>query len=106
MKYYIPTKVYQEIDAVKAHAEELAGYGSCALIVTGKYSARANGALTDVEAALDAYGKKHVQYDGIEENPSVETVMKATEFGKRNGVDFVIAIGGGSPMVAMADLDG
>ena len=48
MKYYIPTKVYQEIDAVKAHAEELAGYGSCALIVTGKYSARANGALTDV----------------------------------------------------------
>ena len=100
MKYYIPTKVYQEIDAVKVHAEELAGYGSYALIVTGKYSARANGALADVEAALDAYGKKHVQYDGIEENPSVETVMKATEFGKRNGVDFVIAIGGGSPMDA------
>ena len=100
MKYYIPTKVYQEIDAVNVHAEELAGYGSYALIVTGKYSARANGALADVEAALDAYGKKHVQYDGIEENPSVETVMKATEFGKRNGVDFVIAIGGGSPMDA------
>lgn len=58
MKYYIPTKVYQEIDAVKVHAEELAGYGSYALIVTGKYSARANGALADVEAALDAYGKK------------------------------------------------
>ena len=52
MKYYIPTKVYQEIDAVKVHAEELAGYGSYALIVTGKYSARANGALADVEAAL------------------------------------------------------
>ena len=68
--------------------------------MTGKNSARANGALTDVEAALDAYGKKHVQYDEIEENPSVETVMKATEFGKRNGVDFVIAIGGGSPMDA------
>ena len=84
MKYYIPTKVYQEIDAVKTHAEELTGYGNCALIVTGKYSARANGALADVEAALDTYGKKHVQYDEIEENPSVETVMKATEFGKRN----------------------
>ena len=81
MKYYIPTKVYQEIDAVKVHAEELAGYGSYALIVTGKYSARANGALADVEAALDAYGKKHVQYDGIEENPSVETVMKASARG-------------------------
>lgn len=100
MQYYIPTKVYQEIDAVKVHAEELSDYGSCALIVTGKYSARANGALADVEAALDAYGKKHVQYDEIEENPSVETVMKATEFGKRNGVDYVIAIGGGSPMDA------
>ena len=66
MKYYIPTQVYQEIDAVKVHAEVLAGYGSYELIVTGKYSARANGALADVEAALDAYGKKHVQFDGME----------------------------------------
>lgn len=100
MQYYIPTKVYQEIDAVKHHAEELVGYGDTALIVTGKMSARANGSLADVEAVLDTYGKKHVLYDAIEENPSVETVMKATEFGKRNQVDYVIAIGGGSPMDA------
>ena len=69
MKYYIPTKVYQEIDAVKVHAEELAGYGSYALIVTGKYPARANGALADVEAALDAYERNMCSMMGSKKIP-------------------------------------
>ena len=55
-----------------ANADEL----PVPLIVIVKF----RGQVADVEAALDAYGKIHVQYDGIEENPSVETVMKATEF--------------------------
>ena len=79
MKYYIPTKVYQEIDAVKAHAEELAGYGSCALIVTGKYSARANGALADVEAALEAATAKAESMTGIVTKYKISRPTEDTE---------------------------
>ena len=79
MKYYIPTKVYQEIDAVKVHAEELAGYGSYALIVTGKYSARANGALADVEAALEAATAKAESMTGIVTKYKISRPTEDTE---------------------------
>jgi alcohol dehydrogenase len=36
----------------------------------------------------------------VEENPSLETIEKGSNIGKENNVDFVIGIGGGSPMDA------
>ena len=39
-------------------------------------------------------------FDQIEENPSVESVGKAAEAGKKFNSDFVIGIGGGSPLDA------
>ena len=39
-------------------------------------------------------------FDETEQNPSVELVMKVREIGLRENADFVIGIGGGSPMDA------
>ncbi len=100
MKFYMPTKVYCERDCVRNHAGELAALGSRAMIVTGRHSSRVNGSLDDVTEALDGQHTPWVIYDDIEENPSIETVMKATSFGIAQGVDFVIGLGGGSPMDA------
>jgi len=91
---------YSEPHAVSHHAERLAALGTRALIVTGRHSARANGSLADVTAALEHCGRSWVLFDRVEENPSVETVMAAREVGVREGCDFVIGIGGGSPMDA------
>ena len=74
-------------------------YGKKALIVTGKSSAK-NGALMDVLGALHEHGTAVVVFDETEENPSIEMVMRVRELGLQENVDFVIGIGGGSPMDA------
>ena len=45
MNFYMPTKVYQEWNAVANHAEEIASFGKKALIVTGRHSSKQNGSL-------------------------------------------------------------
>ncbi len=100
MQLYLPTQIYSEAECVKNHAKELASYGKKAMLITGKHSSRVNGALADVENALQQENISYVIYDEIEENPSVETVMKAREVGIQEKVDFCIGIGGGSPLDA------
>ena len=100
MKFLMPTLVYSEENCVLNHSAELAALGSRALIVTGKRSARRCGAFADVTAALDKHGVSWVEFAEVEENPSVETVMRARQVGCKVKADFVIGIGGGSPMDA------
>ncbi|MDO5476523.1 MAG: iron-containing alcohol dehydrogenase family protein [Eubacteriales bacterium] len=100
MNFYMPVKVYCENNCVRAHAKELASFGKKALIVTGRSSAFKNGSIRDVEEALSAHGAEWALFNEVEENPSVETVMKGRDRGLAEGADFVIGIGGGSPMDA------
>lgn len=100
MKLFMPTKVYSEKNCVENHSRELAALGTKALVVTGKHSSRINGSLEDVTKALERENIPYMVYDEIEENPSVETVMKAASLGITEGTDFVIGVGGGSPMDA------
>lgn len=100
MNFFMPAKLYSEENCVMKHSAELASLGSRALIVTGKSSARRCGAFADVTAALEQHGVTWVEFAEVEENPSVETIMKARDIGCRENVDFVIGIGGGSPMDA------
>lgn len=100
MKLYMPTKVYSEKNCVENHSRELAALGTKALVVTGKHSSRINGSLEDVTKALERENIPYMVYDEIEENLSVETVMKAASLGITEGTDFVIGVGGGSPMDA------
>ena len=100
MFFYMPAKVYCENNCVRAHAGELAALGKKALIVTGRSSAFKNGSIADVQAALDMHGTEYTVFNEVEENPSVETVMRGRDRGLSEGADFVIGIGGGSPMDA------
>ena len=98
MRFYLPTNVYIEKECVKNHKEELASLGKKAIIITGKHSAAANGSLADVTSVLEEYSVPYVIFNDVEENPSVETVAKAAALGVQEKVDFVIGIGGGSPL--------
>lgn len=99
MYFNMPTKIYSERDCVIKYGKEWTAVGSRALIVTGKSSAK-NGALADVTAALEAAGRSYYIFDETEQNPSIEMVMKVRDLGIQEKVDFVIGIGGGSPMDA------
>lgn len=100
LKYLMPTRVLMGKDCVRSNASELAPFGKKALIVTGSTSAKANGSLSDVLAALKTNGQGHEIYDKVPANPGVECVYEGAELAKKAGCDFVIAIGGGSPMDA------
>lgn len=100
MQFFAPTHVYLEKNCVDNHKQELLSYGKRAFIITGKHSSAVNGSLADVLAVLDEASVPYLIYNDIEENPSVETVAKAAAEGKEFQADFVIGIGGGSPLDA------
>lgn len=100
MRFYVPTDIYVENDCVNNHKKELAKVGTRAFIVTGRHSARANGSLDDVISVLTEAAIPYTIFDEVEENPSVETVEKGANVGKACGADFLIGIGGGSPIDA------
>lgn len=64
------------------------------MITFGGGSARRNGVYDQVVRALE--GRTWTEFWGIEPNPSVETLRKAVAQGKEQGVDFLLAVGGGS----------
>ena len=99
-RYSMPTEIYFGEDAVLKNKEVFSAIGKKALIVTGRRSAKINGSYEDVRQALYETNVEFVLFDEVEENPSLETIEKGREVGKMNNVDFVIGIGGGSPMDA------
>lgn len=100
MQFQMPVKTYFGIDVIWVHRHFLSNFGKKALLVTGRQSAKKSGALEDVMKALVDQQVAFVIFDEIEENPSVNTVLKAASFGRSHQVDFVIGIGGGSPLDA------
>jgi NADP-dependent alcohol dehydrogenase len=64
------------------------------LVVYGGGSIKKNGVYDQVSAALSDYD--WLEFSGVEPNPTYETMNKAVEVVRENGVDFVLAVGGGS----------
>jgi alcohol dehydrogenase class IV len=98
--FYMPTKIVAEKNALKNHGIALSALGKKSLIVTGKSSSKNNGSLKDLVELLQDLGIVYYIFDEVEENPSLETVEKISTLGKDKEVDFVIGVGGGSPIDA------
>lgn len=98
--FYMPSRVFFGNDALTRATERIRSLGQKALIVSGKSSARMSGALDDIERILSQNGQEWCLFDRVQENPSIDTIMSGvTEF-VVNSCDFVIGIGGGSPLDA------
>ena len=74
--------------------------GKRAIIVSGGSSMRRGGFLDDVENDLKSAGFEVAHIEGVESDPSVETVMKGAAQMSEFQPDWIIAIGGGSPIDA------
>ena len=74
--------------------------GKKAIIVSGGSSMRRGGFLQDVEADLKEGGFEVKLFEGVESDPSIETVMKGAAAMREFEPDWIIAIGGGSPIDA------
>lgn len=66
------------------------------MVTFGGGSVKKNGVYEQVTSALEGFN--YVEFWGIEPNPKVETLRKAVEVCKREGVEFLLAVGGGSTL--------
>ena len=74
--------------------------GKRAIICTGGGSMKRGGFLQKVEDYLKEAGMEIELFEGIEPDPSVETVMRGAEVMQKFQPDWIVAIGGGSPIDA------
>lgn len=100
MNFYVGTKVITGKNCVRNNAAELEKLGKKCIVVTGKSSAKKCGALADVKAALDSVGTEYIIYSKICQNPTVSSCFEAAEEAIRFGAEYVLGIGGGSPLDA------
>lgn len=68
--------------------------GKKIMVTFGGGSVKKNGVYDQVVEALR--GRDYIEFWGIEPNPKVETLRKAIEICRREGVDFLLSVGGGS----------
>ena len=96
-EYYTPTKIVFG-RGVEARTGELAkAFGARkALIHYGGKSALASGLIGRIKATLDAAGIGYAELGGVVPNQHLGKVREGIELAKREGVDFLIAVGGGS----------
>ncbi len=64
------------------------------LVVYGGGSIKNNGVYNEIATALEGYD--WLEFSGVEANPTYETMNKAVELVRKEKVDFVLAVGGGS----------
>ena len=74
--------------------------GKRAIVVVGGGSMKRFGFLDRVEAYLREAGMEVELFEGVEPDPSVETVMRGAEAMRKFQPDWIVSIGGGSPIDA------
>lgn len=96
-KYYTPTKVLFG-KGCEEQVGELVKEQNCnkVLLHYGMGSVVKSGLLDKVKAALDKENISWVELGGAVPNPRLSLVYEGIELSKKEGVDFILAVGGGS----------
>lgn len=95
-----PVKIIYGKDSITFVGKEAVSYGKKVMIVTGRNSSKKTGALQKVVDSLKENNLEVLIFDEVESDPSVKTVRRGTEKAKEQGIDFIVALGGGSALDA------
>ncbi len=97
-RFTLPRDIYFGADAI-SELKNLKGYKK-AIIVTGGSSMKKNGFLQRTQEELEEAGLEVALFEGVEPDPSIETVFKGAEAMRAFEPDVIVSIGGGSPIDA------
>lgn len=96
-KFYAPTKVVFGKNAEEQLGKLIREQGcKKVLIHYGGSSAKKSGLLDRIIKSLEADGIEYVTLGGVVPNPHLSKVYEGIELCKKEGVDFILAVGGGS----------
>ena len=91
--FYNPTRIIFGKDRL-AGIDGLIPATATVLITYGGGSAKRNGLIDKVKSVLG--NRKVYEFGGIEPNPDYDTLVKAVEVVRKENIDFLLAVGGGS----------
>lgn len=95
--YQVPTKFVFGRGAENEVGREIRALGGTKVLIHyGGGSAVRSGLIGRVQAALEAEGIAHVELGGVQPNPRDTLVYQGIDLARCEGVDFVLAVGGGS----------
>ena len=96
-EYYTPTKVVFGKNTEKQAGELVKAFGGTKVLVHfGGQSAKKSGLLDRICNSLEEAGLSYVTLGGVVPNPHLSKVYEGIELCKKEGVDFILAVGGGS----------
>lgn len=98
--FFIPQNIITGENAIQMSMDYMKAYGDKALIVTDEAMVKF-GNVKKLTDELDKSGKAYVVFPGINSEPTHTMIDEGVRIYKEEGCDFLIGIGGGSPMDAM-----
>ncbi|MGO1061046.1 iron-containing alcohol dehydrogenase [Planococcus sp. FY231025] len=94
--FYNPVKLIFGKGQLKEVKKELPKFGKKILMVYGGGSIKKNGLYDEVMTVLEEAGLEVFELSGVEPNPRISTARKGIEICKNEGIDMLLAVGGGS----------
>lgn len=99
--HYLHTKIVFGRGAVEKLGDEVRRLGgSKVLLVTTGNLLEVTGYSNVIANALNSAGVKHILFNEVEENPTIETCEKGARISRGEEVDVIVAFGGGSAIDA------
>lgn len=96
-EYCVPTRVIFGRDTYKQVGAIIEEYGFHKVMIHyGGGSVKRSGLLDEVTASLKAHGIEYVLFGGVKPNPTLAFAKEGIEICKKEHVDFILAVGGGS----------
>lgn len=94
--HHIPTIVYFGKGQIQALSKELKKRAKKILVVTGQGSVKKYGIFDDVINEIKKAGLDYVELSKIMPNPRIGSVYEGIKICKKESIDFILAVGGGS----------
>lgn len=92
-----PTKVYfGQCSAKEAIEAELGKFGNNVMLAYGGGSIKKNGIYDDITTLLHNAGKRVIDFSGIMPNPTYTKLQEGAALARKEKIDFILAVGGGS----------
>ena len=95
-RYCSPTEIIFGRETQKAVGTETKKYAKKVLLHYGGGHIKRSGLYDEVTASLKDAGVDYIELGGVQPNPRVGLVRDGIDLVRRNGVDFILAVGGGS----------
>lgn len=95
-EFYCPTRILFGRGMEKQVGEETAKYAKKVLIVYGSDRIKKSGLFDTITASLEEAGVEWSELGGVKSNPRDDLVYQGIEICRKNGITFVLGVGGGS----------